>query len=188
MSETKFKYAYEKLMAEHGLKLADLPEDAKHGISAIKNFEKTITMIEGKGGKVSPETYAKIKANDKWICGEIVDFVEDKDENDDEIPHDEDEIKDDLNEDLENEEEGEEEPINIDDSPETGLAIDGELAEMYESGKKEWSDEEIKAKAKTTYKVLFDTYEDDADNGIETTNYTLIETAKQSQIFTINKK
>lgn len=62
---SEIKYAYQKLMAEHNLTVAELPEDAKIGITAIMNIEKAVKMAEKNGKTVSSETIAKIKANDK---------------------------------------------------------------------------------------------------------------------------
>jgi hypothetical protein len=47
------QYAYQKLMQENGLEFNDLPEDAKHGIEAIRNIEKAINMAENIGLKKS---------------------------------------------------------------------------------------------------------------------------------------
>ena len=103
MSETTIKYAYQKLMAEHKLTVAQLPEDAKIGITAIMNIEKAISMAEKKGKKISPDTIAKIKANDKWVVNEILDFLDDTDKNADEIPHEEEEVIDEIKETIEGE-------------------------------------------------------------------------------------
>lgn len=103
MSET-IKYAYQKLMAEHKLTVAQLPEDAKIGITAIMNIEKAISMAEKKGKKISPDTIAKIKANDKWVVNEILDFLDDTDKNADEIPHEEEEVIDEIKETIEGKE------------------------------------------------------------------------------------
>lgn len=104
MSETTIKYAYQKLMAEHKLTVAQLPEDAKIGITAIMNIEKAISMAEKKGKKISPDTIAKIKANDKWVVNEILDFLDDTDKNADEIPHEEEEVIDEIKETIEGKE------------------------------------------------------------------------------------
>ena len=103
MSDTTIKYAYQKLMAEHKLTVAQLPEDAKIGITAIMNIEKAISMAEKKGKKISPDTIAKIKANDKWVVNEILDFIDDTDKNADEIPHEEEEVIDEIKETIEGE-------------------------------------------------------------------------------------
>ena len=115
------QYAYEKLMQEYELSHSELPEDAKLGIEAIKNIEKAVNMAEKSGKKINPQTMAKIKANDKWVVREILDYVD-----------------------------------------------------------------EFKGVAPNTYKVLFDNFDEDDDNGVETNRYKLIET--DEEIFTISKK
>ena len=87
------EYAYEKLMQQHKLSYAELPSDAKVGIDTIKNIEKSITMLEKKGKKVSQSVINKIKANDKWIVNEILDFVDDTDKNSDDLPYEKKEIE-----------------------------------------------------------------------------------------------
>lgn len=223
MSDTTIKYAYQKLMAEHKLTVAELPEDAKIGITTIMDIEKAISMAEKKGKKINPKTIAKIKANDKWIVNEILDFIDDTDKNEDEIPHESEEVIDEIKETIEgkddgkgkgkgeeeDEDEGEDESDDEDESEEDddskggakdeskegiakekekalGLLIEGELAEMHTSGKVDWHSDEIKAKYKNTYNTLFDNYVDGEENGIETTNYKLLE--KSEEIFTISKK
>lgn len=222
MSDTTIKYAYQKLMAEHKLTVAQLPEDAKIGITAIMNIEKAISMAEKKGKKINPDTIAKIKANDKWVVNEILDFLDDTDKNSDEIPHEEEEVIEEIEETIEgedggkgkgkgeeaNEGEDEDEDEDEDESEDDdskggakdetkegiakekekalGLLIEGELAEMHTSGKVDWHSDEIKAKYKNTYNTLFDNYVDGEENGIETTNYKLLE--KSEEIFTISKK
>lgn len=222
MSETTIKYAYQKLMAEHKLTVAQLPEDAKIGITAIMNIEKAISMAEKKGKKISPDTIAKIKANDKWVVNEILDFIDDTDKNADEIPHEEEEVIDEIKETIdgkdgkdgegEGDDDDDEDEDSDDDSDDKsgaddskdgvkdetkegiakekekalGILIEGELAEMHTSGKADWHSDEIKAKYKNTYNTLFDNYVDGEENGIETTNFKLLE--KSEEVFTISKK
>lgn len=190
---SEIKYAYQKLMAEHKLTVAELPEDAKIGINAIMNIEKAVKMAEKSGKKVSPDTIAKIKANDKWVVNEILDFVDETDENEEEMPHEEEEVIEEIQEgeedgegEEEEEGEGEGETQSVVQDEALGIAIEQELAEMHSSGKVDWHSDDIKAKYKKTYNTLFDTYEDGGENGIETTNYKLIE--KEEEVFTISKK
>jgi|694.fasta_scaffold36256_9 hypothetical protein len=186
-----YKYAYQKLMAEHNLKVSDLPEDARVGITTINNIEKSMKMAEKQGKNVSDDTMSKIKANDKWIVQEILDFVEETDENEDEMPYDEEELQEELfedDEDEDDEDEGEEDytPENQEQKTALGLTIDKELDEMFKTGKKQWGAEEIKGGYRNTYNTLFDNYEDDGDNGVETSNFRLVET--DHELFTITKK
>jgi hypothetical protein len=167
------QYAYQKLMAENDLTLAELPEDAKLGIEAIKNIEKAVNMAEKSGKKVNPQTMAKIKANDKWVVREILDYIEDEDENSDEMPHDDDEIIDEIN-DANN------------PKKQLGFTVESELEKMFLTNEKEFELAEIKRIAPTTYGVIFDGFDDEGDNGVETNKYRLIET--DDEIFTLTKK
>lgn len=190
------KYAFEKLMAEKNLKLEELPEDAKIGIKTIKDIEKAISMAEKKGKKVNDSTISKIRANDKWVVNEILDYLEETDENDDEMPHDEEEIIDDINssskekegeEDDDEDEDEDEDKQSTDDLEvsELGLKIESELDAMFETGKKEWTPKEFK-KYTNCYNTIFENYEEDGENGIDTNKYRFIET--ENEIYTLNKK
>jgi hypothetical protein len=57
---------------------------------------------------------------------------------------------------------------------------------MFKSGKTSFNLEELKSLSKTAYEVIFNSYEEDEDNGIETTNFSLIETSEYQ--FTLTKK
>jgi len=167
------QYAYEKLMQEYELSYSELPEDAKLGIETIKNIAKAINMAEKNGKKISSQTMAKIKANDKWVVREILDYVDDKDENSDEMPYEDDEIIDEIDE---------------ANNPEKklGFSIEAELENMYKSGKKEFDLSDVKGVAPNTYRILFDNFDEEDDNGVETNRYKLIET--NEEVFTISKK
>jgi hypothetical protein len=207
------QYAYEKLMADNKLELKDLPEDAKIGIETIRNIDKMMKINEKKGKSPSAEVLAKVKANDKWVVNEIIDFIDGKETNAADLPHDKDEIVDDIKEDLEEQKKKEEEegaddaaddadddaddaddvddeaskptPLSEDAKKALAATIEAELTEMFNSGKTEWKVDEIKAKAKNVYNTIFDTYEDGEDNGVETSTYRLLETAEE--VFTISK-
>jgi len=171
------QYAYQKLMEDYGLSYNDLPEDAKHGIEAIRNIEKAINMAEKNDKTVSSKTIAKIKANDKWVVQEILDFVEDDDDNADEMPYDEDEVIEEIK--------GNKQKLTKEQ--EYALEIENELARMHQAGKKQWGGEEIEQFSEVVFDAVFETYhQNDTENGIETTRYSLIET--ESQVFTLKKK
>ena len=68
-----------------------------------------------------------------------------------------------------------------------GYQIQDELQQMYESGQKEWQIEDIRSVGKRTYDILFDSYEEDAENGIQTTSYNLIESENEEMTFILTK-
>ena len=57
---------------------------------------------------------------------------------------------------------------------------------MYKSGKSEWSLEEIKSAAPKTWNVIWDNYDADGENGVETSRFSLIET--ELKTFSLKQK
>lgn len=176
---------YVKELEKYNLQVRDLPEDAQTGIKEIKKALSFIKMGEAKGKKTSPDAIKKIKAMDKWVCYEIYDIVEDTDENDDEIPFDGDDVKDDLideDSDDNSDDDKDEQSKNIKQVVRTnadGNKINLELIELGKSGKVEFTIDEIKKSAPTTYKAIFDVYERNEQNGVQTNTYSLIEFEEQ---------
>lgn len=170
------QYAYEKIMQEYDLTYSELPEDAKLGIDTIKNIAKAVNMAEKKGQQISSQTMAKIKANDKWVVREILDYVDDEDENADEIPHEDDEIIDEIQE------------TDDANNPEKvlGFQIESELEKLYLTKQTQFTLDELKSVAPKSYNIIFENFEDDGDNGVETNRFELIET--DENIFTLYKK
>jgi|LakMenE18May11ns_1017448.scaffolds.fasta_scaffold9821313_3 hypothetical protein len=172
------EYSYEKLMKEKNLQLSELPPDARVGIEAIAKVKRTIAITEEKGRKVGPATLTKLKANDKWATQEIQAYLQGKESNQsEEIPHNESEIQNEM------EKEAKIEEVKIDPK---GLAIEGELKKIHEAGKKTVTADELETLAPKCYDVLAENYDDNGENGIETTHYSIIETA--DEVFTITKK
>jgi hypothetical protein len=93
--ELKYKQALE----EHDLSISELPEDAKIGITNINDVLKAISMLEKKGKKPSQQTYNKLRAMDKWVYYEILDYLNDTDKNEEEIPFESDDVIEDFKED-----------------------------------------------------------------------------------------
>ena len=179
------EYAYVKLMKDNNLTLNDLNEDAINGIDSIKNIEKSIAMLAKNGKGVSAKVMSKIKSNDKWICGEILEILDGKHRNNhDEVPFDEDEIVDDIQEEIKEHEHSEIDETNVSDP--IGIAIDYDFENAYKSGKYTMTLDELKSISKRAYDVIFNAYEPESKNGIETSFYLLLETEKH--IFTLNKK
>jgi hypothetical protein len=80
------EYQYKKAMEEYELTYGKLPEDAQTGIDQIKDIEKAILMLEKNGKSPTEKTMKKIRAMDKWVYYEILDFVHDTDKNEDDMP------------------------------------------------------------------------------------------------------
>lgn len=184
---------YEKALKEYNLSVSDLSDDAKIGVNNIKDVLKGINILEKKGKAVSEKTFNKIKAMDKWVYYEILDQIQGSDENEDEAPYESEEVLEeaeefaDENDEQENEDNTNNEPETIQPlKNEKGFQIDKDLQVAHSSGKKTISFEELKSVSKTAYDIIFDGYTSDAKNGVETSNYSLIEGPED--VFTLTKK
>ena len=201
---------YEQALEQYGLSVSELSEDAKIGIEQINSVIKGINMLQKSGKQVSDKTFNKLKAMDKWVYYEILDQVQGTDENEEEIPYEDQEVIEDAEEEAYEEEEEENEQEESDDEEEEdeeeyeddededeeelpqepiknndGFQVDKELQATFESGKTTIKLNELKSLSPTAYKIIFDSYDDSGDNGIITTNFTLIETGEEE--FTLTK-
>lgn len=168
---------YVKALRENNLKVSDLPEDAQTGISEINKVLKGFAMIERKGRKPLPASIKKLQAMDKWVYYEILDYLHDTDNNDDDMPLDADDVLEDMN-DAKNDAEPK--------ADELGLQIEAELDSLYQSGKKEFTIDDIKSSAKKAYREIWDSYEPGDENGIVTSKYSLIE--NENELFILKLK
>lgn len=185
------KLAYEKLMEENNLSLKDLNEDAQIGINTIMDIKKAIRMKEKGGKNISEKVIKKIKANDKWICAEILEIIDGKERNKtDEAPHTAEEIEKDLEKDnvnknfVENIKKTDEIPVDAVDS--IGIEIDSEIENVLKSGRNELSLDELKEICPKSYGIIFENYTPEGENGVITTYYSIIEIGKYK--FKLNKK
>lgn len=173
-------------MAKHNLKVSDLPEDAQIGIDSITDALKGVKMQEAKGREISPKAKKKIEAMDKWVLYEIYDMVNDTDKNEDEIPFDEDDVLNDLKETENKEPKTTIKETNDVTNNNVGDKIDADLVIAYKSGKNKISLADLESISKTAYDVIWKSYDDTGENGITTSNFTLIET--EEEVFTLTKK
>lgn len=80
------------------------------------------------------------------------------------------------------------ETVETNSESKIGLEIESELKTLLEKGVSEISFDDLKTHAPKTAKVLYDAYDDDDEsNGVETSNYSLLETS-ESGTFKLNKK
>jgi hypothetical protein len=170
---------YLKALKENDLKVLSLPEDAQVGINEIRKVIAGFDMAERKGRKPTPNAVKKLKAMDKWVYYEILDFVHDTENNDNDIPSDADDVLDDL------EPNPKEKTIEIKADP-IGLKIDNELDQLFSTGKKEYTIDDIKRLARTAYREIWDAYETDETNGIETSKYSFVE--NENELFILKLK
>jgi hypothetical protein len=171
---------YEKLMRENNLKLSDLNEDARNGIANVKAVMVVVNREANRGKSVSDLTWRKVRTNDKWICGEILETLDGKERNDDdEAPYAEEDIIDEIND-----QDDEDESNEVSDP--TGIQIDFDFDIAFKNGLTKLSLEDIKSTSPTAYDIIWKTYKANEKNGITTTFFNLIETEKH--IFTLTKK
>lgn len=171
---------YEKALQENDLSVSELSEDARSGIEGINDILKAISMLEKKGKNPTERTIKKLKAMDKWVYYEILDQLHDTDNNDDDAPVDTDEVVDEIKEQAKESSKNDEEK-NAQNKLFT--IIEKELEKLANSGKKEFTIEQIKSYAPNSYNAIYKAYQRGDDNGVKTRRYALIET--RERIFTI---
>lgn len=176
---------YLNALEEYNLDINDLPEDAQIGIEQINNVITSIQLCEKKGTQVKEATFKKLKAMDKWVYYEILDMVNETDKNEDEMPYDEEDFEEEFEEEMEEEDDDDDDNYAEGDKS-IGERIEVDFNEMYKDGKTKISLEQLKSLSKSAYDVIFSGYDEDGDNGIETTNFSLIETSEYE--FTLTKK
>lgn len=168
---------YLRVLEEHNINEKELPADAITGIKDIKSAIRLAKVREAKGEN-SEQYYKKAKTLDKWVTYEILDFINDSDENGD---------KPDFGTDKEEQEEQQQESV-VEKNKEPkelkkpigdGNKINAELAELYKNGKTDLSINEIRSLAENCYETIFDCYEEGGENGIETSEFSLIEYEEQ---------
>jgi hypothetical protein len=167
--------AYESLIKKHNINISDLPKDARIGIDGIKKTMNIISVLEKSGKKVGQSVLEKLNANDKWVTREIYDYLEGEETNSDEIPNDLQDIQKEIKEEAKKQEQ---DPL--------GLAIDLELSSMKKENIETISFQDLKSKAPKSYGVIFNSYDANEDNGIETSKFSLIETDVET--FTLKQK
>ena len=83
---------------------------------------------------------------------------------------------------------GKENQDMINEVDELGLQVNEELNRMFETGETEFDIEDIRKVAKKTYDLIFDNYEDDEENGVETSNFSLLEKDDEAMVYVLRKK
>ena len=204
-----YELKYVELLEQNGLEVKELSEDAQIGIQQINEVMNLVRSMVRRGKNASEKTIKKIMAMDKWVCNEIIDQINETDDNEEEIPYsydeveedfededdyqpdddedddnDEDDYDDDEDDDEDEDEDEDEDDGNLGDSP-TGQKIDADLKIAYTNGKTTITLEELKNVSSTAYNIIFENYDDSGDNGIITSNFSLLET--DEYVFTLEK-
>jgi hypothetical protein len=194
----KFNYAYEKVMSENKLTMADLNEDAKIGIKAIVDIDKMAKMQEKKTGKPRSESViAKIKYHDKAIVAEIYDILEKKNPEamankevksfDDKGGY-EDGSKGDGGKAGDDQQQQQQQQQQVVEKPtQEAIDVEAELENLFKtSSKKEFHLDELKTIAPKSWNLIFNNYSEEEDNGVETSKYRLFE-ENSEKMFTLSK-
>ena len=179
------KLGFEKLLEEHKIDVYDLPRTIQVAIGDLQDLKARVLAKTNIGQNISEATIERIRVKDQMIIRSILEVIdEDEDDtNDDDdfrnFSNDEDDTNDDDNSDnfqgggLEN--------------SETAIAIDKELDSLHKSGVTQIGLSELKNRARTTFNLIWDSYDANSDNGIVTSNYQLIETEPNSETFELSK-
>ena len=168
-------------MKEEGLELSDLPKDAQTCIKEIKKAERGVAMQRGKGREPSEAVTNKLSMLDKQATREILEHLDNDNSNTD--ANDNESDNDNTSQSTANTNDAEKKEDVVIDTK--GYAIEKELAQLYNDGVKEITIDDIQKKAQTCYSVIFDSYEDGQENGVETSRYKLAETS--NEVFVLSK-
>lgn len=186
----QIEFAYEKLMKENNLSVNELPKDAVIGIKSITDISKAIAMRERTGKKVHSGIVEKLRANDKWVTREILEHLDGKERNNtDEVPNDAKEVIQEIKADTTTDSKTNTNTKTTENVvlSEAGKKIDVELSSLEKSGKTLLTLDELKDFACKTYDTIFDSYNEAEENGVETTNFRIVETEKGSKTFNLTK-
>jgi len=206
------RLGFEKLCEEQGIEYDDLPKNLQVAINECLETKSRILAKTNIGQNVSETTIERIRVKDQMIVRQIIDLLEDDDsdvydeddDSDDDGSNDlkgssknnnsdddsddddtDDDSDDNDSDDNSDDNSGKSNEMNIDSA--TLIAIDQELNALHKSGSSEFSLADLRSKARNTYAVLWDSYEANEENGIETSNFSLIETAINSEAFKLTK-
>jgi hypothetical protein len=183
------KLAFEKLLETNDLEISDLPKITQVEIKELTQLKSLIVSKMNIGQNVTPATLQKIKDKDNAIVDDILEYLgedEDEDDTDDNLIDrfsDDDDTDEDNNDNNEDEDEDDTDEDNMD-----AITIDKELHNLFKSGATICTLSDLRNYAPMTYECIFDTYGQDEENGINTSNYTIVETSLNSEKFKILKK
>lgn len=187
------KLAFEKLLETNDLEISDLPKITQVEIKELSQFKSLIESKMTIGQNVTPATLQKIKDKDNAIVDDILEYLEDDDSDDDSDESNDSDEEDDQNpidrfSDDEEEEVDEDDKVEQDDDDMDAITIDKELHNLFKSGETTFTLAQLRDLAPTTYECIFDTYGQDEENGINTSNYAILETSLNSETFKISKR
>lgn len=174
--------AYFKLLQEHQIEESGLNQEIRDAIKDVKDQLNSINHKASKDKEVSADSLAKLKRRDMYAVGLILDYLDSREtqhgpagDNSTTPPAG-----------SQNNEGATDDVTVIDDD--RGYTIDRELGAMYKEGLiADISMAALKKSAPVTESVIFASYSKDGDNGVETSNFRIVETAHGTEIFTLTK-
>ena len=179
------KLGFEKLLEEHDIEVENLPNDLQISIEELQNSKERILAKTRIGHNVNEQTLERLRVKDQMVVRALLELIEDED---DDNKDDEDEDKDDDtmgNNYNEEDEDEDDDVVNV--SPQVAIAVDKELNSLFSAGVTTVSLSELRSRARNTYNLLWDSYEQDSENGIATSNFELIETNTNTEEFNLTK-
>ena len=181
------KLAFEKLLETNNLEISDLPKITQVEIKELSQFKSLIESKMTIGQNVTPATLQKIKDKDNAIVDDILDYLDDGDDDSDD--GDDDSVDDNYDSVDDNDDSNDDNDDNeTDEDNMDAITIDKELHILFKSGTEIFTLDQLRNNAPTTYECIFDTYGQDEENGINTSNYSIIETSLNSEKFKIIKR
>ena len=134
---------YLQALEEYNVSPKNLPADIKTGINLIQDILRGLATIEKKGMSPKPETMKKLIALDKWVYYDILDFVNETDNNDDNMPVDGKEVVEDIKEQIK-EAEVDQKELQL------GLKIESELEALHKANVESVDIDTLRSKAPVT--------------------------------------
>jgi hypothetical protein len=178
------KLAFEKLLETNNLEVSELPKIIQIEIKELVGLKNLIDSKKTIGQNVTEQTMQKLKDKDNSVVDDILEFLDSDDEDENDDTSDDDTFDDDDTSDEDEDQDEEDDDSNDAD----GVSIDKELNTLFKSNQTELSINQLRSLAPITYDCIFETYGKDEENGIVTSNYSIIETALNSETFKISKK
>ena len=164
------KLAYQKTLAEYDLKIEDLPNDLQEDIKEIHKIADNIKRIKGRGQKPTASVMDQLTKRDRLLISDLEDFYEEQ--------------GDEMETENNNDNKSHEQKMVSDE----GATIEGELDNLYKSGKKTITGSEMRAECPKCYKKIFSTYDKGGDNGIKTSRYAFIEVKETPETFNLTTR
>ena len=179
------KLGFEKLLEEHDIEVESLPNDLQISIEELQNSKERILAKTRIGHNVSEQTLERLRVKDQMVVRALLELIEDEDEDEDNEGEDEDNNNMGNNYNEQDGEEDDDDVVNV--SPQVAIAVDKELNSLFSAGVTTVSLSELRSRARNTYNLLWDSYEQDSENGIATSNFELIETNTNTEEFNLTK-